>query len=119
MIDYKGNLENIASGIRELSADTVFGEARQFGDKMIIPVAKVSYGWGGGGGKAPGQEGEGSGSGGGAKLSPIGYVTIAEDKVTYQPIVDLGKILTLLVPVIGWVAYRTVKACAKSRRSGR
>ena len=110
MADYQSDIDKIAARLGELSADAVFGEPRQFGNTMIIPVAKVSYGWGGGGGKAPSQEGEGSGVGGGAKVSPMGFVSISEDQVTYKPIIDIGKILTLLVPVLGCVIYKTIRS---------
>ena len=40
----------------------VYGDAISVGDRTVIPVARLSYGFGGGGGNA-GQDGKGGGGG--------------------------------------------------------
>lgn len=65
---------------------TVFGEPISVGDKKVIPVARVGYGFGGGGGgggnkqadgsKLPMIAGEGGGGGGGFAAMPVGVVEI-------------------------------------------
>jgi uncharacterized spore protein YtfJ len=65
---------------------TVFGEPVSVGDKKVITVARVAYGFGGGGGggsnqqaensKLPALAGEGGGGGGGVAAMPVGVVEI-------------------------------------------
>lgn len=68
------------------TVNTVFGEPVSLGDKKVITVARVAYGFGGGGGggsnkqaegsKVPALAGEGGGGGGGVAAMPIGVVEI-------------------------------------------
>ena len=68
------------------TVNTVFGEPVSVGDKKVIPVARVAYGFGGGGGggsnrqaessKIPMLAGEGGGGGGGVAALPVGVVEI-------------------------------------------
>jgi uncharacterized spore protein YtfJ len=76
---------------RNLSIRHVYAEAVHQGDIIVIPVAKVAYGFGAGGGRRPalrsgevpgsgaapaGAEAQGGGGGGGARLTPIGALEI-------------------------------------------
>src|SRR5262245_46570018 len=70
---------------RSLSIRHVYGEPVQHGDKTVIPVAQVMYGFGAGGGKGPGRmrkngndshEAEGAGGGGGLRRTPVGALEI-------------------------------------------
>jgi uncharacterized spore protein YtfJ len=68
------------------TVNAVFGEPVSVGDKKVITVARVAYGFGGGGGggsnkqaetsKLPALAGEGGGGGGGCAAMPIGVVEI-------------------------------------------
>jgi uncharacterized spore protein YtfJ len=62
------------------SVRTVYGEPVVAGDKTIVPVACIAYGFGGGGGTRGGREGqpgdEGGGGGGGVSARPVGVVEI-------------------------------------------
>ena len=86
-------LKNITERIRATAnVDTLYGESRQIGDKTIIPVAKVYYGFGAGGGEAQRPNGEaseslpiGTGGGGGAGVSarPVGFIVVSDGEVTF------------------------------------
>lgn len=80
-----------------------FGEPRQVGDKTIIPVAQVTYGFGLGfgqgappaqaeGASEPAAQGEGGGGGGGASSRPLGAIVVTGDEVLFESIQDEGKI---------------------------
>lgn len=113
MSELRDIVNNIMSQIGGTSVEAVFGESRQIGDKVIIPVGKISYCWGGGSGKGkgPGQEGEGEGGGFGmgVKVKPIGFITVTPDRVTYEPIVDLAPIIIVGGLVIGLTLLKLVK----------
>ncbi|MGH9469579.1 MAG: spore germination protein GerW family protein [Terriglobia bacterium] len=70
---------------------TVYGEPVVSGNKSVVPVAKVAYGFGGGGGvrgrAAEEREGkdEGGGGGGGCKVIPLGVVEITDGQTRYIP----------------------------------
>jgi uncharacterized spore protein YtfJ len=59
------------------SVKTVYGEPVTSGDRTIIPMAKVRYGFGGGGGRDHKEGGaSGAGGGGGVAVQPFGLVEI-------------------------------------------
>ena len=69
--------ENLSS---RAQVKSVFGEPITAGDKTIIPVAKIAYGFGGGTGSG-GLEiktarGEGGGGGGGVGVLPVGVFAV-------------------------------------------
>lgn len=112
-VRYEEAMKNIAEQVRATKADAVFGESRRVGEGVIIPVAKVSYGWGGGSGKGKTnnqtEEGEGSGAGMGAKVMPLGFIEIKGDETRYRPIVDIGKLLTAVAPLVILAAWRLLR----------
>jgi uncharacterized spore protein YtfJ len=76
-------------------AETVYGPSRTVGDRTIIPVARVAYGFGLGGGASPTSAGAGSGGGGGAgvKATPVAVVEISPGGTRIIPVVDVGQIV--------------------------
>jgi uncharacterized spore protein YtfJ len=81
---------------RSLSIRHVYGEAVHHGEKTVIPVAAVAYGFGAGGGSAPGRarkhasdetppgkdapdDAQGAGGGGGVRMTPVGVLEIGPD----------------------------------------
>lgn len=68
---------------------SVFGEPIHTGDKIVVPVAKVAYGFGAGVGAAPGNKGEGGGGGGGVRAFPAGALEITETSTRFVPFTDL------------------------------
>ncbi len=100
MADYEDVVKSIMSQVSGTNVQAIFGESRQIGDKVIIPVGRISYGWGSGGGKGKGMareegEGEGFGVGMGVNVKPMGYITVTPDGVTYDPIIEYGPIIAM------------------------
>ncbi|NPE27753.1 sporulation protein [Methanococcoides sp. SA1] len=84
---------------RLVSAKTVVGEPVIAGDKTILPITKVSFGFGSGGGegsKNGTESGFGGGGGGGAKIEPVAFLVISDEGVRLMTLSgnnDLGKLL--------------------------
>jgi len=121
---YKEVVDRIMSEIGKTNVEAIFGESRQFEDKVVIPVGKISYGWGGGGGKGGTQkqgeqgkeEGEGMGMGMGVKVIPMGFITVTADRATYQPIIDYSKVAMVGSMFLGFMILKTFKAMAIAKR---
>jgi len=84
--------ETLSSIIGELKAiastKTVIGDPITLGDKMVVPVSRIMVGFGVGGGE--GEEvkkrgGFAGGGAGGARIEPIGFILIDEDKISFLP----------------------------------
>lgn len=89
--------------------DTVYGTPIEHGEKTIVPVAKVAYGFGWGYGSGGGdagetgaetadgdEGGEGGGMGGGVRASPAGVVEITDGDTRFVPVADTKKRLLLV-----------------------
>src|SRR5580765_7944774 len=80
-----------------MSVQRVFGEPTQIDGVTVMPVAVVRGGGGGGGGAGPtpGQQeqGEGAGLGFGVNARPIGVFAVNDGTVTWQPAVDVTRIV--------------------------
>ena len=80
---------------------SVFGEPIIAGDKTIIPVAKIAYGFGGGTGSG-GLEiktarGEGGGGGGGVGVLPVGVFEVGPQGTHFVAVGDKKKLLGTLL----------------------
>lgn len=68
---------------------TIFGEPVTVGNRTVIPVASVRFGFGGGGGELGGREGEGGreggGGGGGLVARPCGALEITPERTRFIP----------------------------------
>jgi uncharacterized spore protein YtfJ len=107
-------LETLADKLQtSASVRTVFGEPIHALGKVIIPVARVAYGFGGGHGEAKPSSGEGSaahtkldsrggGGGGGVSVVPIGVVEVTGEATRFIPL--RGKRLRLLGAFLGGFA---------------
>lgn len=60
-----------------LSAKNVMGEPVDFGDKLVVPVARYGFAFGAGGNHAKDGGGQGAGAGGG--IEPIALVILHKD----------------------------------------
>ncbi len=104
-----------------LTVKRVYGEPFEKDGVTIIPVAAVRGGGGGGVGGEPGS-GQGVGGGFGASARPVGAFVIKRGEATWQPAVDVSRIVlgAQVVAVVAVLALRTVlKARSKARRRGR
>src|SRR5262245_13818429 len=79
----------------EADVRTIYGETRQVGNKTIIPVGRLWYGFGAGGGQAPSQMGPegvveagGGGGGGGVAVSPVGFLVAEGEDLRFLPVGD-------------------------------
>jgi len=82
-------VSSIMSELKQIAkTETVIGEPVKLGEKMVVPVTKLMLGFGVGGGEGQSPEkggGFGGGGGGGARIEPIGFIVIQEDKVSFLP----------------------------------
>ena len=70
----KGLLSSIMDELKQIAAsETIVGKPVALGDKSIVPVTRVMVGFGVGGGA------------GGARVEPVGFIVIGEDKVSFLP----------------------------------
>lgn len=105
-------LEELHSVTEKINVDRVFGAAETVGERVIIPVAALSYGFGFGGGPvaeadapAPGEVGVGGG--GGASARPLAYIEIGPEGTRVAPILDEQKValagILLGAWTVGWL----------------
>jgi uncharacterized spore protein YtfJ len=104
----------LVSSLRDaLTVSRVFGDPYERDGVTVIPAAAVRGGAGGGTGKdESGEEGEGGGFG--LIARPTGAFVIRDGTVTWQPAVDVNRIIT--VGVLGWVAVAWLVSRGLSRR---
>ena len=80
-----------------MTVKRVFGEPTEVDGVTVLPVAVVrgGGGGGGGGGSAPdeNEQGEGAGIGFGVNTRPVGVFTVKDGAVTWQPAVDVTRIV--------------------------
>ncbi len=112
----------------QVSWKTAFGEPQRHGEKTLIPVASVSYGFGLGGFKglremgeaedaetpaetadaaapdAP-AEGEGGGGGGGGGATPVALIEITPQRVCVRPIIHWEKVILAFLFMICWTTF--------------
>ncbi|MFB3094067.1 MAG: spore germination protein GerW family protein, partial [Dehalococcoidia bacterium] len=81
--------------------EVVYGEPREIGEKTIIPVAVVAYGFGAGAGGSSGPSGDGAiggggggGGGGGVRVHPVGVLVVSADETRLVPILVWTRIIT-------------------------
>ena len=97
-----------------ISVRDVYGDPYERGGVTIIPVARVMGA--GGGGSGTGGEGEGSGHGYALKSEPVGVYVIKDGQVSWQPAVNVDKIIggSFVVGMIGIVfTPRIIKQARK------
>ena len=76
-----------------LTVARVFGEPIAHGDILVVPVARIRGGAGGGSGPGPTQEGTGSAGSAGFNATPAGVFVIRSGSVTWQPALDVTRIV--------------------------
>jgi len=97
----------------------VFGQPIMSGDKVVIPVASVSYGFGLGFGEGSDREadkvdiGLGGGAGGGVSAHPLGLVEITPEQTRVEPIVDEQKLALAGMTLAAWSVFWAARAVAR------
>lgn len=103
------------------NVNVVYGEPQVVGDRTVIPVACVAYGFGAGGGRGgpAGQEGEGGGGGGGIAVKPLGVIEITPGGTRFVPVVDVGRLAMLGLAgfcIAAWTFRRYLHYLERRRR---
>jgi len=112
-------LERLFKIIEEMrekaSVETVFGPPQVVGEKTIIPIAQVSYGFGLGFGQgtavSEGEEeaapttGEGGGGGGGVSAKPVAVLEVTPERTVIRPVIDEGKIAVAGILLSAWAIF--------------
>lgn len=112
MNEYAQMLEKTLAEAASTEVGAVFGESRQIGERVLIPVGKISYGSGGGAGQGTqndDQTGEGGGMGLGVSVKPVGYIDATPERVTYRPIIDINMILAIGAGLAGLAALKLIR----------
>ncbi len=104
-----------------MTVSRVFGDPYQVDGITIAPVAVVRGGGGGGGGdgsSASGEQGAGGGLGFGVDLRPVGVYAVKDGKVSWQPAVDVMRII-LGGQLLALAAILTMRRLISKRRRRR
>jgi len=82
-------LTSIISQLKEIAAtESIVGKPVTFGDKLVVPVSRLSVGFGAGGGEdeSKGTNSRfGGGGGGGAKVEPVGFIIFDGTNFSFLP----------------------------------
>ena len=107
-----GLLQSLHDGLsQKAGVKSVFGDPINAGDKVVIPVARVAYGFGAGsgtGGVGASSKGEGGGGGGGVMAKPIGVFVIGPNESRFISTHEARRTLGVLMVgvVLGFVLLR-------------
>ena len=75
-------LRGVVGELKEIAnSETIIGEAITVGEKTVVPVIKVTFGFGAGGAQGESEKvggGFGGGGGGGAKIEPAAFIIMDE-----------------------------------------
>ncbi len=85
----KGLLSSIMAELKHIAdSETIVGKPVALGDVSVVPVTRLMVGFGVGGGEGESDkkgQGFGGGGAGGARVEPVGFIVIGEDKVSFLP----------------------------------
>jgi len=101
--------------VEAASVRRAFGEPTERDGAVVIPVARVFGGAGGGeGGRTVPREEQGAGGGLGLLVSPTGVFVLKDGKVSWQPAVDVNRIV-LGGQIVAVIALLTVRSVLRRR----
>jgi len=87
-MDVKEILQAISERLQTAaSVKSVYGDPVTVGDRTVIPVARVRFGFGAGGGNT-----EGGGGGGGVRAEPAGMIEISPAGTTFISFPDYRRL---------------------------
>jgi uncharacterized spore protein YtfJ len=104
------------------TVDMVFGQPVTTGDKIVIPVASVSYGFGFGFGEGTDRDdekmdiGSGGGGAGGVNAKPLGLVEITPERTRVEPIVNEQTLAVAGMALVAWSVFWVTRAAVKILR---
>ena len=111
---------DLTAALRDgMTVSRVFGEPCERDGVTVIPAATIRGGAGGGAGRKAETQEEGDGGGFGLVARPVGAYVIKDGAVTWQPAVDVNRIVT--TAVLGWVtvAWLVVRSLQQRGRRTR
>jgi uncharacterized spore protein YtfJ len=116
-------LETIGERVKpRVGVDAVFGQPRTVGDRTIIPVARIAYGFGmGAGAGKPAEDGgenaEQAGAGGGAAAmaTPVAVVEVTPGGVRVIPVVDVVRLVTRVLLFVGIISVMGILFGSRAR----
>lgn len=103
----------VLDGVRDaITVRRVFGDPIERDGSLVIPVARVRGG-GGGGDDGMSRDGKPSPAGGGGfglRAEPVGAYVIRDDKVRFEPAMDLTRIIVggQLVAIVALLVLRSI-----------
>ena len=118
MDEVKAVLEKIGAVTEAVNVDAVFGKPETFGDRVLIPVAEIAYGFGAGAGVGSGRDADaaedkageaavGAGGGAGGRARPIAYIEVGPEGTKVEAVLDEQKIalagILLGAWTVGWL----------------
>jgi uncharacterized spore protein YtfJ len=114
------DIEELYETVKDtLTVKRVFGEPYERDGVTVIPAARIAGGAGAGTGEGPQREGgSGSGSGLGLSATPAGAYVIRDGTVTWQPALDLNRVI-LGAQVVAVIALLTLRKILTRRRRKR
>ena len=95
--------------------ETILGQGVQVGQFTLIPVSRISLGIGAGGGKGNENKktGEGGGGGGGVVVTPIAFIAIKGEEISFH-VIKKGGTLDSIFENLPELAERILAAKEKS-----
>ncbi|HET7397022.1 MAG TPA: spore germination protein GerW family protein [Intrasporangium sp.] len=114
--------ELLAQVTDNMAVSKVFGDPIPQGDALVVPVAQVRGGAGGGEGDS--EQGKGSGGGGSFSARPAGVYVIRDGTASWQPAVDVtrivlgGQLVAIVVALVVRSALRPRHRCRTPRVTG-
>jgi len=112
--------------------EAAFGPPTQVGEKTIIPVGRVAYGFGLGfgqgtapstpstedveaaeGGEDGGASGSGGGGGGGLTVQPVAVLEVTPEATILRAVVDEGQVARTGMFVGAWIVFWVAKTLIK------
>jgi uncharacterized spore protein YtfJ len=97
------------------SVKQIYGEPVTVGNRTVIPVARIRYGFGGGAGRKKQEDQEGGGGGGGVVAVPAGALEITPEGTRFIPLDDKRTMGAALA--VGFVLGALIVSMTTSKRS--
>ncbi|MGH2819652.1 MAG: spore germination protein GerW family protein [Actinomycetota bacterium] len=106
--------ELLAQAKDAITVKRVFGDPYERNGVTLLPVADVRGGGGSGGNKQSESERSGPSYGFGVRATPAGVYVIEEGRVTWQPALDLNRVI-LRGQLVALAAFLTLRVALKTR----
>ncbi len=127
-VEERDHIGEMFARMEQLQADAaveaVFGQPVETGDKIVIPIATVSYNFGFGFGEGTDQKaekvdrGSGGGGGGGIHARPLGLVEITPEHTRIEPIINEQAMGLAGIAFAAWAVFWAARAVIRIFGSG-